>query len=174
MDKNILVTYGSKYGATAQIAEKIGEALRQRSFMVMVLPVSAVSELTSYQAVILGSALYIGKWQKDAEAFVKANEKALAARPVWFFSSGPTGDGDPAALVEGKILPASLQPIVERIRPQDTTVFGGFINPDKLNFIEKFAIQNIVKKPFGDFRDWTAITAWAGRIADRLKTSEPA
>ncbi len=171
---NILVTYASKYGATAQIAEKIGEELRRSHFQVMVIPISTVRELTHYQALVLGSALYIGKWQKDAEAFLKANENALAAKPVWLFSSGPTGEGDPVALIEGKVLPESLQPVVERIRPRSTTVFGGYINRDKLNFMEKFAVERVVKKPFGDFRDWDRIAAWADRIASALKAEIPA
>jgi len=119
--------------------------------------------------VILGSALYVGKWQKEAEGFLKANEKTLAARPVWLFSSGPTGEGNPVELVEGKRLPAALQPVADRIRPRDIAVFHGYINPDKLNFVEKWAIKSIVKKPMGDFRDWDSIINWTGTIADALK-----
>ena len=88
MDKAILVTYASKYGATREIAEKIGEDLRLAGLGVDVLPVDDVRELDPYKAVILGSAVYIGKWQKEAEVFLKANEQSLADRPTWIFSSG--------------------------------------------------------------------------------------
>jgi len=107
MHKNILVTYASKYGATQQIAEKIGEVLRQAGLQADVHPVDGVRDLAPYKAVILGSALYIGKWQKEAAAFLKAHEKMLSERPVWLFSSGPTGVGDPVELVEGRRLPAA-------------------------------------------------------------------
>ncbi len=173
MDKRILVTCASKYGATREIAEKIGGTLRQAGLQVDVLPVDGVRDLSSYQAVILGSALYIGKWQKEAVAFLQAHEKTLADRPVWLFSSGPTGEGDPVKLIDGVRVPADLQPLVERIQPRDIAVFHGYINPDKMNFIEKFAIKNLVKKPFGDFRDWDMIVAWAAAIADALKVAEP-
>jgi menaquinone-dependent protoporphyrinogen oxidase len=172
MDKNILVTYASKYGATEEIAEKIGQVLRQAGLQADVLPVDAIRDLNPYKAVILGSALYIGKWQKEAAAFLKANEDPLADRPVWLFSSGPTGKGDPVELLEGKRLPAELQPVADRIRPRDIAVFHGHINPDKINFIEKWAIKSIVKKPMGDFRDWDMIVTWTSTIADALKEAE--
>jgi menaquinone-dependent protoporphyrinogen oxidase len=172
MDRNILVTYASKYGATKEIAVKIGEVLRQVGLQVDVLRVDGVQTLDQYTAVILGSAVYIGKWQKEAVKFLQINEKVLADRPVWLFSSGPTGEGDPIELVEDLRLPVALQPAVDRIHPRDVAVFHGYINSDKINFIEKWAIKSLVKKPFGDFRDWDAITSWATSIAETLKSAE--
>ncbi len=172
MSGKVLVTYASKYGATREIAEKIGEVLRQAGLQADVSPVDGIRDLTSYQAFILGSALYIGKWQKEAEAFLKANAETLAVRPVWLFSSGPTGEGDPVKLLEGKRMPAALQPVADRIQPRDIAVFHGDINPDKITFIEKWAIKNVVKKPIGDFRDWNMIAAWASTIANEVQAAE--
>ncbi len=171
MAGKLLVTYASKYGATQEIAEKMGEVLRQEGFQVDISRVNGVRDLSAYQAVILGSAVYIGKWQKEAVLFLQDNEKSLAELPVWLFSSGPTGDGDPAELLEGWRLPAELQPVAGRIHPRDIAVFGGYINPGKINFIEKSAIKNLVKKPFGDFRDWDNIINWTTQVAAELKNS---
>lgn len=171
METKVLVTYASKYGATKEIAERIGEVFHQAGLQADVLPVDRVHDLNPYGAVVLGSALYIGKWQKDAVTFLKANEKTLTDRPVWLFSSGPTGDGDPVALVEGVRIPPELKPVTDRIQPRDMAVFHGHINPQKMNFIEKWAIKNVVKKPFGDFRDWEAIAAWSGVVAETIKGS---
>jgi menaquinone-dependent protoporphyrinogen oxidase len=172
MNGNILVTYASKYGATKEIATRIGEVLRQAGLQIDVLPVNSIRDLETYKAIILGSAVYVGKWQKEAVKFLQANEKILADRPVWLFSSGPTGEGDPVELVEGVRLPDDLQPVADRIQPRDIAVFHGYINPDKLNFIEKWAIKSLVKKPFGDFRDWDAIVTWANSVATVLKEAE--
>ena len=169
MAKSILVAYASKYGATKEIAEKIGEVLRQAGLQADVSSVEGVRDLTRYQAVILGSALYIGKWQKEAVKFMQANAKSLAERPVWLFSSGPTGKGDPVTLVKGERLPATLQPLVDRIHPRDIAVFHGYIDPERVNFIEKWAVQKLVKAPMGDFRDWNMICGWASTIANALK-----
>ena len=174
MDKNILVAYASKYGATKEIAEKIAEVLRQAGLQTDVIPADGSPDITPYKAIILGSAVYVGKWQKEAVEFLQANENILANRPVWLFSSGPTGEGDPVELVEGVRLPPALQPIADRIQPRDIAVFHGYINPDKINFIEKWSIKNLVKKPFGDFRDWDVITAWATSIAATLRNAEQA
>ena len=164
----VLVAYASKYGATAEIAERIGQVLRQAGLSVDVLPAERVGSVQAYKAVVLGSAVYIGQWRKQAAAFLKANEQALAERPVWLFSSGPTGEGDPVALTQGWRFPTGLQPVADRIRPRDIAVFAGSANVDKMNFLEKFMLKN-VKAPAGDFRDWDAITAWAMAIADALK-----
>lgn len=169
MNKNILVAYASKYGATKEIAEKISEVLCQKGLQVDVLPVGSVRDIASYQAVILGSAIYVGNWPKETVAFLQANERNLVNRPVWLYSSGPTGEGDPSELVNGQVLPTALKPITGRIQPRDIAIFHGNINQEKINFIEKWAVKSIVKKPFGDFRDWDMIIAWTTRIADALK-----
>src|SRR3990172_9805842 len=168
MNSQVLVAYATKYGATAEIAEKIGQVLRQAGLQTDVLPVDRVSNLSSYKAVILGSAVYIGGWRKEAAKFLKVNEKVLVEQLVWLFSSGPTGEGNPVELTEGWHFPKALQPIADRIQPRDIAVFHGVIHKQKLNFIEKWMLNN-VKAPLGDFRDWDSITSWATAIADVLK-----
>jgi menaquinone-dependent protoporphyrinogen oxidase len=168
MDVQVLVAYATKYGATAEIAERIGQVLRQAGLRTDVLPAERVTDLTPYEAVVLGSAVYVGRWRKQAVKFLQANEKMLAERQVWLFSSGPTGEGDPLELTQGWRFPEALQPIVDRIRPRDIAVFHGDADVKKLNFIDKWMIKT-VKAPLGDFRDWEAITSWATAIADVLK-----
>jgi len=168
MDKKILVAYATKYGATAKIAEKIGLVLREAGLGTDVLAVKSVKDLSPYKAIVLGSAVYIGKWRKDASAFLKDNEAALAEKPVWLFSSGPTGKGTPDDLLKGWRFPKALQPVAERIRPRDLIIFHGDVNSEKLSPVEKWMVKN-VKAPSGDFRDWGAITSWAESIVDDLK-----
>jgi menaquinone-dependent protoporphyrinogen oxidase len=162
------VTYASKYGATAEIAERIGQVLRQAGLGADVQPVDRVRDLTPYQAVVLGSAVYTGNWRKEAGKFLQANEKTLADRQVWLFSSGPTGEGNPVERLRGWRLPKELQPVADRIGPRDITVFHGAVNEKKLNLIERQMVKT-VKAPLGDFRDWDAISTWAAAVADALK-----
>lgn len=158
MEKAILVA--SKRGATAEIAEKIGAALRQKGLRVDVLPAGKVQDLTPYRVVVLGSAVYIGLWRKAAVKFLRDNEKRLSELPVWLFYSGPTGTGDPLELTEGWFFPESLRPLIERIQPRGITCFGGRLDSKKMNFFEKMLI-NKVKAPIGDFRNWDGIISWA-------------
>ena len=171
MNKRILVAYASKYGSTKEIAEKIAGVLQQAGLQVDALPVTDIHDLAPYAAVILGSAVYIGKWMKSACDFLKEQEHALAGRPLWIFSTGPTGEGDPVALLEGWRLPPDQQPVIERLRPRAVTVFHGNIDADRVNWIERTSVKAL-KKPFGDFRDWGLITSWAASIVESLKASE--
>jgi len=60
MAHSVLIAYATKYGATEEIAGKIGEVLRQAGLTADVLPADKVGDVTSYQAVVLGSAVYAG------------------------------------------------------------------------------------------------------------------
>lgn len=168
MENKILVAYASKYGSTREIAKKIGEDLRSAGLEVDIRPVAQVTSIDPYQAVVLGSAVYIGKWIKEVEAFLKANVKPLSERSVWLFSSGPSGEGDPNALVGGATVPPNLKPVIDQIHPQQVILFHGNIDLNKVNPIEKWAVKSIVKKPFGDYRDWQMIRAWTDGIASAL------
>jgi len=168
MDNKVLVTFASKYGNTAEIAERIGQVLREAGLQTDVLPANRIRKSTDYQAVVLGSAVYIGMWRREAAAFLKTNEMDLAQKPVWLFSSGPTGEGDLEVLLQGWHFPKGLQPIADRIQPRDIAVFRGAVEMQKLNPLEKWMMKQ-VKAAGGDFRDWEAITSWATAIAVAVK-----
>ena len=168
MEKQVLVVYGTKYGATAEIAERIGQVLRAD-----VQPADRVGGLEPYGAVVLGSAVYIGQWRKEAANFLKANETVLADKPVWLFSSGPTGEGDAVELAQGWRFPGKLQPIADRIQPRDIAIFHGAADENKMGRLDKWLLKN-VKAPIGDYRDWEAIAAWATAIAEELQAGPAA
>jgi menaquinone-dependent protoporphyrinogen oxidase len=71
-------------------------------------------------------------------------------------------------LVRGWRFPEALQSIADRIKPRDIAVFHGNADVNKLNFIEKRMLDTVTA-PLGDFRDWEAITSWAGAIASALR-----
>jgi menaquinone-dependent protoporphyrinogen oxidase len=167
MSAQVLVAYASQYGGTAEIAEKIGQVLRQAGLSADVLPARRVNSLTAYQAVVLGSAVYIGQWRKEAVKFLQTHEKTLMERKLWVFSSGPTGEGDPIELQKGWIFPTGQRAILERLQPCGITVFHGVVDVKKLNPLYKWMIGK-VGAPVGDFRDWDRITSWAEGIAKEL------
>src|SRR5437764_2741245 len=106
----ILVAYASKHHSTAEIACAIGELLQQsKNVQVDIRSVEAVEDVAPYDAVILGSAVYMAQWQSTAAEFLKKHEQELTQRPVWLFSSGPIGQGDPASLLKGWEFPEALQ-----------------------------------------------------------------
>jgi menaquinone-dependent protoporphyrinogen oxidase len=88
----VLVCAASKYGATSEIAQAVADVLAERGCQVTVLPPEKVSAVEEYDAVVLGSAVYMGQWMKPARQLAARSGDALAARPVWLFSSGPIGE----------------------------------------------------------------------------------
>ncbi|OQB24472.1 MAG: Protoporphyrinogen IX dehydrogenase (menaquinone) [Firmicutes bacterium ADurb.Bin182] len=163
MDKKILVAYGSKRGSTAQIAERIGEILRQKGLQADVLDAGKVKDLTPYSKIILGSSVYYGLWHRNAVQFLKKNTEVLEKLPVWLFISGPTGPEDPVEHMDGQFYPKNLQPVIDRIHPRAITCFGGKLIINELSSFEKWIIKN-VKAPEGDYRDWQAIASFAESI----------
>ena len=168
MAGKVLVAYASKYGATKEIAGKIGEVLKQEGLAADVMPARDVKSLADYGGVVIGAAMYMGMWRKEATNFVKNNEAALAEMKAWVFSTGPSGKGDPAELLKGIIVPRGIKPILDRIKPQDIVVFGGYLNMEKMGSFEKWMVKR-VGGSLGDFRDWDAINKWAKGIAESLK-----
>ncbi len=168
MDKKVLIAYASKHGSTAEIAEKIGEALKREGIQANVMPVQKVKFPADYDAIVIGSAVYIGQWRSEVSEFLKMNERTLSNKPVWLFSSGPTGKGEAGELLQGWRHPFRLQALIERIKPRDTAVFHGAIDMQKLGFLDRWMIKR-VKSPAGDFRDWDVINKWAKDIADAVK-----
>ncbi len=170
MNDKVLVAYGSKHGMTAEIAEFIGKIIRESGFTVDVQPAAQAGDPAGYRAVVLGSGIYAGFWRRPAAKYLKSHAGELARRPVWLFSSGPTGDGDINKLLQGWTFPSGLRETADRVKPRGIVVFRGAFNEKKASFFERWIMKK-VKAPFGDFRDWPAIEAWARDIATTLKVT---
>jgi menaquinone-dependent protoporphyrinogen oxidase len=164
MSPQVLVAYATKYGATRGIAEHIADVLRQAGLQVTLAEAAQAASPTLYDGVVLGSGVYAGHWLAPAANYLKTYAAALAQRPTWLFSSGPTGAGDPVTLMQGWRFPPDLQPLADQIRPRDVAFFHGAIWPQKLNVVERLILKAL-KAPSGDFRDWEAIAAWARGIS---------
>jgi menaquinone-dependent protoporphyrinogen oxidase len=167
MGKRILVTYASKYGSTAQIADKISQVLQSEGLAVDEQPVDQSGDPSKYDAVVFGSAVYAGSWRKEATSWLSQYATQLSHRPTWIFSSGPTGEGDAEGLMDGWRFPEKMKAVIESIKPQSITCFHGEIDTDKLNFGEKLIVKG-VKAPVGDYRLWHQISSWSAGIASAL------
>jgi menaquinone-dependent protoporphyrinogen oxidase len=88
----VLVSAASKYGATREIAQPVADVLAERGCEVTVLPPQKVGAVEEFDAVVLGSAVYLGQWMKPARDLAERSAGAMASRPVWLFSSGPVGE----------------------------------------------------------------------------------
>ena len=60
----VLVAYGSRHGSTAEIAEAIAATLREAGLAVDCRKAGEVDSLDGYDAVVLGSAVYMRRWRR--------------------------------------------------------------------------------------------------------------
>ena len=109
MSVKVLVTYGTKYGATAEIAEKIAEVIEKAGNTVDMMDVKRVNGIGDYHTVILGSAVYVGQWRREMVKFIDRNATELAQKKVWVFSSGTTNDEDPVKDMGDRPFPPKLK-----------------------------------------------------------------
>jgi menaquinone-dependent protoporphyrinogen oxidase len=165
----VLVSAASRHGATLEIAQAIGEELNRCGLGAEVVPAESVDTLDRYDAVVLGSAVYFGHWLEPALELVKKHAAWLAGHPVWMFSSGPLGPPD-NLLPEGD--PADVAALVEQTGALAHRVFAGKLDRSQLKLREK-AIVSALHAPEGDFRDWSAVTAFATEIAERQQQQRP-
>lgn len=163
---DVLVTAASRHGSTVEVAERIGHILRTHGLIVDVCPLEEHPYAADFDAVVLGSAVYLGRWLEPAVEFVVDQHAALAARPVWLFSSGPVGRPlEPGEPSETTVHVTDLE---ERVRACGHRLFGGKLERRLLSFAEA-AVVTALGTPDGDFRDWNAIETWATEIAGELR-----
>lgn len=161
--QQILVAYATKHGATAEIATAIAQTLKSHGLVVDARPAGDVRDLAPYGMIVLGSAVYMGRWRADARAFARRHRQALRERPVWLFSSGPVDSGTPHP--EDVPVPPGVTRLARRIGSRGHVTFGGRLAEDAPGFVE----QRLVKAgKAGDSRDFERIRAWGRDLAAEM------
>lgn len=153
----VLVAYASKQGGTTGLAEWIGETLEHSGMSVDVLPTTQVNDVESYDAVIVGGAVYVFRWHAAARRFVKEHAKALRHRPVWLFSSGPLDDSATASDIPAV---RSARKAMELIEARGHATFGGRLLPGSMSAL-----------PVGDWRDHSHVDHWVKGVVEGLTSS---
>ena len=159
--KKVLVTYASKYGSTGGVADAIGKELCSKDLAADVVLVKNAGNVSSYQGVVIGSAIYRGKWLSEAVDFVEKNRDILRQVPVAYFLvcmtlSRPTEENRTQVL-------SYMDPLlkaVPEIKPVGIGTFAGALDYNNLSWINKKILES-KGSPEGDFRDWNAIRTWA-------------
>ena len=165
---HVLVTAASKHGATMEIAEHLARSLERSAagmrcgLVAMSIPVERQPDPVLYDAVVLASAVYAGRWLEPARHYAADHASALRARPVWLLSSGPIGE-PPFPPDE----PHDAEPIRSLVGARAHRVVPGRLDKHLLGIGER-AMVTAMRAPVGDFRDWEAVRAWAEEIAEEL------
>ena len=160
-----LVAYGSLMGSTAEIAEAVADVLRGAGLTVDLAAAADAPPPQGYDGVVIGSAVYVGRWRPEVRRYLRRHRRALAERPVWLFQSGPCGGEE----TRRERPSPRIRRLAAAIGAADPTVFGGNLDPARaVGRMSRWVSQSDLA---GDYRDFDAIRAWAGDIALRLDPS---
>ncbi len=157
-----LILFGSKYGSTKSIAHHIADVAAGKGLSVEVRTPLQEPNLARYDSVIIGSAVYGGRWRRSIRNYIRTNAKALATMPLWVFSVGPLGS--PPTPHD---LPKDATMALDDLGARGHELMPGALDSTHLSFGDKAMIRALSVKD-GDFRDWNAITKWSEQVAADL------
>lgn len=170
----ILVVYATKYGATKGIAERIAQSLNDAGQQAAIVSAAKPGPLDGYDAFVIGSAVYMFSWMKDASDFVRKNAALLKTKPVWLFCSGPIStdtEDEKGRDIRETARPKEFAEFKDLIAPRDEHVFWGVFDHTKLSVGHRLVYNMPAMKKLmidGDYRNWYEIDAWARSIAAAL------
>ncbi len=166
MSNTILVTYASRAGSTAGVAEAIGKTLSESGAQVEVRPMQDVKDLAPYRAVVAGSAIQAGEWLPEAMQFMRAHQAALAQKPFAAFTVCMTMAMKNAQY--RRVVVDWLAPVRALVKPMSEGYFAGVLDISKVpSFRKRLSFRLSVLFGVwteGDHRDWNAIRAWAAAL----------
>jgi menaquinone-dependent protoporphyrinogen oxidase len=168
MKNKVLIVYASRAGSTGEVAKAVGQTLSEAGASVDIRSVADENDLSNYEAVIVGSAIRMGRWLPEAVDFVKKHRDELSRVPAAYFVVCSTMQDDTPE--NRKKTLAYLDPVhkaAPNIKPVDIGLFAGVIDFSKLSFMDKSMLK-VRGASEGDFRNWAAIKKWATDIAPML------
>jgi menaquinone-dependent protoporphyrinogen oxidase len=162
----VLVTWGSKRGGTEGIGRILAQALEDLGLEVVAASAENVPELESFDAAVVGGALYANGWPGNVRRFVNRHVKGLRKVPVWFFSSGPLDD----SADREEIPPTTpVAVLAERIGAISHVTFGGRLEPGA----KGFPASAMARTRSGDWRNPERIRTWAAKLAAEIPQAKP-
>jgi menaquinone-dependent protoporphyrinogen oxidase len=172
----LLVTYDTIHGSTSEVAEYIGNDLCDQGFRVDLRLVTNVENISEYDAIIVGSAIYQFTWLKDAKNFLRRNQSTMAQLPTAYFIVGASMSVDTPETRE-EVKKAFVDPVLKKfpdITPLSIGLFGGAVDFDANEYnLFEWVVLKILGFILGytegaDWRNWDAIDAWSKKLAEVL------
>lgn len=171
MSNRILVTYASRTGSTAEVAEAIGRTLSDGGAQVDVIPMQDVKDLSLYQAVVAGSAIRGSKWLPEAMQFVQTHRSVLAQKRTAMFTVCIAMAMKNAANYRSGLM-NWMVPARTLVKPLREGLFAGRLDFSKIPWNKDGILLRLSVVlgifPRGDHRDWNAIRAWAETVVPVL------
>ncbi|MDD1716010.1 MAG: flavodoxin domain-containing protein [Methanolinea sp.] len=163
--RKVLVWYATRYGSTREIADAIAGELSLAGFAVDLAASERDIDPLDYDAVVLGSPLYMGKWLVEARDLVSRHRASLSERPVAVFTVGYSlRERMQEHLKSGE---EALESVLQFITPVDAAFFPGKVNPDLMSAPDRSILLLGGVEP-GDFRDFGRVRAWARSLIGKF------
>jgi len=181
----ILIVYGTRFGSTEGISEKIADMLKEKEMEVNIFNLKTtlkkeIPAFDRYGSILIGTGIKMGQWTKEVREFVteKKDELNSFQNPKGFFvSSGYAADPDMYEKVKIEYTKYVLDRIGVKIDYFDA--FGGlmdFTNSSKMSWLDKRILKSVAKNDpkidpngWNDLRDWKQIKNFALGLIDLLQ-----
>ena len=171
MNNQVLITYASCTGSTAEVAVKIAKAFTDFGVPVDLHPMQDVKDLTPYRAIVAGSAIQDRQWLPEAMQFLQNHRTALVQLPVATFTLCMT-----LAMKNGEKYRADvmewLAPVRHIVQPVSEGLFAGVLDIPKIPSFSarlKFRLSVLLGVwSEGDHRDWDVINSWADELPAKI------
>lgn len=164
MNRKTLVTYASRTGSTAQIAEAICKTLSQSGEEIELVPMQDVKELSNYHAVIIGSPIRKSQWLPEAMQFLQTHRVELASKHVATFTVCITMAMSNEERYQNAVR-QWIAPVRSLVHPVSEGLFAGRLDFKKLPWtLDTLLFRATVALgilPSGDHCDWNAVQTWA-------------
>jgi menaquinone-dependent protoporphyrinogen oxidase len=171
-----LVVFGTRWGGTVDVAEKIGEVIKDEGYCVDIINAKkSPQNINIYDLVIIGSGIRADKWTKEASAFMEKNAASLRGKKTALFVSCQMADGGKESQDKAKKLYLEKTAELYGLKPIAFGLFGGFLDFSKshgllVDIIVRVNSKNLRKngldtRKVRDTRDWKIIEAWAREVA---------
>ncbi|MET1038879.1 MAG: flavodoxin domain-containing protein [Aeromicrobium sp.] len=163
--RTVVVAAASRHGSTEEVAARLVATLTERlsdEWVVVRADPTDTDGFADADAVVLGSAIYFGRWLRPATQAL-AWLRDHPPRRIWLFSTGPVA-GDEAEIAAE----TSADALADLAEGDEHMVFGGRLDPAELGPVERLVVRAVKARP-GDHRDWSAVDRWAVHIADELE-----
>lgn len=160
--KRVLVTYATRTGSTAEVAQFIQKQLTENGCTVDLKPLKEIKDLQGYNAVVVGSPIRMGKWVGEASEFLQTHNSILTTIPTAAFTLCMPQIEDHQEAFRGY-----LETIKENHNPDEAAFFLGTMRLEKLSFLDRM-ISKALKAKNEDKRDWDQISTWVNELPSRL------
>lgn len=192
---NVLVTYTTNSGSTAEVADAIAAGLTRAGHTAQVKSAQNAASLDAYDAVVLGAPMIFG-WHRPARRFLKENRAVLAQKKVALFACAMRltqvpGEKLPEVslaldenLAAAPVRPgrinikerfttvgyylASMVKPVPAVKPVSIAFFNGKLEMFRLKWWQAAFVMIVVQASPGDYRDWDYIQTWSNSLSKLL------